>query len=244
MEKDQFVGITESGEVAFNLDVFDHLYNANIIITKRLTSKLIEKLIEHKNNIILHLTITGFGGSVIEPNVPDMNIMYNKTVELINKGFPVNQIVLRIDPIIPTHKGISIVDNVIFKFIPLGIKRLRFSIIDMYNHVKERFINNKIKLPFSTFHAPLEYRLEIYDHIKKICEPYNVSIEVCGEPGIESISCISEIDIDILGLKDKIILIGSKKQRKSCGCPSNKKELLKVGKPHQCEHKCMYCFWQ
>ena len=45
MKKDNFVGITESGEVAFNLDVFDNLYNANIIITKRLTDNLIKKIV-------------------------------------------------------------------------------------------------------------------------------------------------------------------------------------------------------
>lgn len=57
----QQVGITESGEIAFNLDAFDNLRNANIIITKRLTDKLIEKLIENKDKIILHLTCTGMG---------------------------------------------------------------------------------------------------------------------------------------------------------------------------------------
>ena len=45
----QQVGITESGEIAFNLEAFDNLRNANIIITKRLTDKLIDKLIENKD---------------------------------------------------------------------------------------------------------------------------------------------------------------------------------------------------
>ena len=68
-------------------------------------------------------------------------------------------------------------------------------------------------------------------------------VEICGEPGFESQPCISQKDVDILGLTDKIQLEGSKEQRSSCGCPANKKELIK-GKPHRCEHNCLYCFWQ
>ena len=52
---EQRIGTTESGEIAFNLEAFDRLYKGNIIITKRLTDKLIEKLIEHKDKIILLL---------------------------------------------------------------------------------------------------------------------------------------------------------------------------------------------
>ena len=44
-------------------------------------------------------------------------------------------------------------------------------------------------------------------------------------------------------LTDKITLEGSAEQRKSCGCPANKSELLKI-RPHQCENKCLYCYWR
>ena len=70
MDKSQYFGTTESFDPAFNLDAFDHLYSGNLIITKRLTNKLIDKLIEYKDKIILHCTVTGMGGSKIEPFVP------------------------------------------------------------------------------------------------------------------------------------------------------------------------------
>ena len=47
MEKSQYIGITETSDPCFHLDIFDNLYNANIIITKNLTNNLIEKLIEN-----------------------------------------------------------------------------------------------------------------------------------------------------------------------------------------------------
>lgn len=244
MNKDNFVGITESGEVAFNLDIFEHLYNANIIITKRLTDGLIDKILENKNKIILHLTITGYGETVLEPFVPSPIKNHEKFLKLIESGFPVEQVVLRIDPIIPTEKGIKRVKEVIELFKDSGITRVRFSILDMYQHVKDRFKENDIKIPYETFHAPLRDRLEVYEMLKDFGKKYNFEVEACGEPNIESISCLSQKDIDILGLTDKIILDGEKKQRKTCHCPSNKKELIRKGKPQRCEHNCLYCFWK
>ena len=230
LKKDQKIGVTESGEISFNLDAFDRLYKGNIIITKRLTDKVIEKLVEHKDKVILHLTVTGMGGTRIEPLVPKAEETHAKLVKLLDSGFPVSHVVIRVDPIIPTERGMNTALDVIAAFGGLGIKRLRFSFLDNYKHVKSRFANEGIPTLYGgEFHAPLEDRLA---HAKKIEEVARdagfESIEACGEPGIESISCLLE---------------GSAEQRDSCGCPANKSELLKV-KPHQCENKCLYCYWK
>lgn len=244
IKKDQKIGTTESGEISFNLDAFDRLYRGNIIITKRLTDKLIEKLIKHQDKIILHCTVTGFGGSRVEPFVPKAEETHAKLVKLLDVGFPASHVVIRVDPIVPTERGMNTALDVITAFGGLGIKRLRFSFLDNYKHVKTRFKQKGIpELYGGEFHAPLKERLT---HVKKIEEVARDagfdSIEACGEPGIESISCLSQKDIDILGLTDEITLEGSAEQRESCHCPANKSELLRV-KPHQCENKCLYCYW-
>lgn len=239
----QQVGITESGEIAFNLDAFDNLRNANIIITKRLTDKLIEKLVENKDKIILHLTCTGMGGTKVEPFVPTVEVTLKKFKKLINDGFPIEHAVLRIDPIVPTEKGVNTAIKTLEAFIPTGIKRVRFSVLDMYKHVKDRFNEANIPLPFEDFHSPLDVRKRIYSKFLDYSIVYGFDLEVCGEPGIDSIPCLSVKDIDILGLTDTIKLVGSAEQRKSCGCPANKHEILK-DKPHQCNNRCLYCFWR
>lgn len=126
----------------------------------------------------------------------------------------------------------------------LGIDRVRFSFLDNYKHVKKRFEKEGInQLYDGKFHAPLEVRKEYAKKFEEVAYECGFkSVEACGEPGIESISCVSQKDIDILGLTDSIILEGSAEQRESCNCPANKSELLKV-RPHQCEHKCLYCYW-
>lgn len=241
--KSQRIGTCEAGEIAFNLDAFDRLYKANIIITKRLTDELIEKLIEHKDKIILHLTCTGMGGTRVEPFVPSPQATLGKLQKLINGGFPTSHIVLRVDPIVPTIKGLNTATSVLRLFRGLGIKRVRISFLDNYKHVRERFKEIGVELYNGEFHAPLKERLKCLTAIKYCAEECGYeTVEACGEPEIESVSCLSQRDIDILGLTDEITLEGSAKQRKSCGCPANKSELLRV-KPHQCEHKCLYCYW-
>jgi len=253
LDNSQKVGITEAGEISFALDTFDRLYDANIIITKRLTSGLIDKLVEHRDKCILHLTVTGFAGSKIEPFTPLITTTLSHTKELIEKGFPTSHIVLRIDPIIPTVKGVGTAITVLSTFSNLGITRVRLSFLDMYKHVQSRFKNEGLDVPdiyknedgTVNFHVSLEERKEKLKQIEDFAKGIGfTSVEVCGEPGIESVSCLSQRDIDILGLTDKITLIGNKGQRGSCGCPANKSELLKVGRPHRCENHCLYCFWK
>ena len=162
MDKSQYIGITETSDPCFHLDIFDNLYDANIIITKNLSSKMIEKLIENKDKCILHMTVTGMGGSKIEPFVPEPSINLKQIKKLIENGFPVQQIVLRIDPIVITDKGINTCINVLEMFKDVGIKRVRISFMDMYNHTKKRFINSGIKLPYDTFHANKDIRKNTY----------------------------------------------------------------------------------
>lgn len=244
IDKTQYIGITEAGDPAFNLDIFDRLYQGNIIISKNLTNKLIEKLLEHKDTCVLHITATGMGGSKIEPFVPTIEKTRKQLWCLIEGGFPIEQIVLRIDPIVPTNKGLLTAKNVLTLFSDLGIKRVRISFLDMYKHVKDRFDEENIKHPYEGFHASLVDRKNAFDEIVFLANELGYGVvETCGEPDFPSTPCLSQKDIDILHLTDVITLVGNKEQRHTCGCPANKKELIK-GKPHQCDHKCLYCFWK
>ena len=242
VNRDQRIGTTEIGDPCFHLEIFDNLYRGNIVITKHLTNQLCGKLIENKEKVILHLTCTGYGGTKVEPFVPPYQDTYSQCMDLIKGGFPPKHIVLRIDPIIPTEKGVKLAMNVMVQFSNCGIERLRVSFLDNYNHVKERF--KEIGYPIlydGKFHESLERRKEIIDNITKNAEKCGFkSVECCGEPNMDSIPCLSKKDLDILGLND-IELVGSSSQRDACGCPSNKSELIRE-MPKRCGHKCLYCY--
>jgi hypothetical protein len=114
----------------------------------------------------------------------------------------------------------------------------------MYNHTKERFFDANIKLPYNTFHADKNVRKNAFELIytRAIELGYKI-IQTCGEPDFENTPCISQMDIDILGLTDKITLEGKKEQRKSCGCPGNKRQLISYEKSKtKCNNGCLYCY--
>ncbi len=135
------VGITEQGDAGLDFSWINKLQEANIIISKNLNNQLIESLIKNQKKIIFHLTCTGFGKTVVEPNVPSIDFTATQLAELLLKGFPIKQVVLRADPIIPTKRGISVFKTVLDTFKNFQIQRVRYSFVDMYPHVKQRFIN-------------------------------------------------------------------------------------------------------
>lgn len=89
------------------------------------------------------------GGTMIEPRVPDYKTQLQNIVKLLQKGFPSDHMVLRIDPIIPTDEGLARVKTVLDDFIALntGITRVRFSVLDQYKHVNDRLVEAGIKPP-------------------------------------------------------------------------------------------------
>ncbi len=145
------------------------------------------------------------------------------------------RVVLRIDPIIPTKESVEKALNVYDKLYTQNVHktRVRISFLDNYPHVKQRFINVGLQpLPYR-FHAPLELRKEILKLFP--------NAEVCGEPGIKSVGCVSERDLEILGIEiPKNVVRGF--QRIECSCLSIKKEIFTERK--QCPNKCLYCYWR
>jgi DNA repair photolyase len=225
------IGITERGDAALDHGWLPWVKNSKpaILITKDpyMLYQQIQTMPKYRFNTIIHATITGLGSTLFEPNVPsrETSLMgYEKLASI----FPIERIVLRIDPIIPTEEGVRIAQSVLAHKINHG--RVRISFIDQYLHVRRHLKVAGISLPWSTFHAPLKIRQKAYEELS---QP-----EICGEPDFACTGCVSEIDCKTLNVipdKDKGI------QRKFCACLINKKELLKNKEP--CGHNCLYCYW-
>jgi len=232
------IGITERGDAGIDFSWVNKLLDANIIISKYLNDGLINELINHKDKIIFHMTCTGYGETVIERNVHNFMWTHQQALKLIDMGFPINQIVLRIDPIIPTEKGIIKADGVLDCFLDTGIKRVRYSFLDIYPHVKKRFEKSIVKIPYSTFCAPKE----MIDNALKMLDCYETKYELesCAENTKHQLGCISQKDFDILGITEKAESAGY--QRKGCMCVAGKTELL--NSKTRCPNGCLYCYWK
>ena len=230
------IGITERGDAGLDFSWVESVPETaiTILITKNLNDRFIKEVVKQKNKLIVHATITGMGGTQIEPNVPSVDWSINQLKNLIKSGFPACQIVLRIDPIFPTEKGLQTARSVLVKASGLGITRCRISVVDTYKHVVKRFA--VAKLPFPEFDLQ-----KAYDLIVKTFSPYfdRWDFEACAEGLPFRRGCISNRDAVILGID--VDMIGNKEQRKGCLCPKNKLELL--GHCQRCQHQCLYCYW-
>lgn len=235
------VGITEAGDAGIDLTWADKMGNidAAILITKCVSPDFFDAVLEHKNKVIVHTTVTGYGHSVLEPNVPPSYEESSAVMELVKAGFPIEKIVIRIDPIIPTEKGVSVALRVMCSFMEMGFRRYRVSVIDMYPHVRSRFRRAGLPLPYGdNGFAPSKAQLSKVDNMlrqaKRFWEESNsgkyLRIESCAEPGLtETIvcGCISDYDLNLLGFPDDIKIDEVGYQRKGCMCYAGKIELLK-----------------
>lgn len=234
------VGITEGGDAGLDFSWVPKLKEANIIISKNINDTLIQHVLDNQDKIILHITCTGFGGTVIEPNVPQAEWTKSQVQKLLEAGFPANQCVLRVDPIIPTEAGLVGLDAVLNLFSDVGIDRCRVSIIDQYTHVKKRFQDIGYPLPWDTFTCPASYIKEVVEILGR----HKYDFESCAETlklgSAVPLGCISTWDLGILGHTTRVK--GKCPQRPTCNCLNIKTELLGVSK--RCQHKCAYCYWR
>ncbi len=245
------IGITETYDPCFVPDWETKLLEANIVISKELNDEMIEKLLLVQDRVIFHHTVTGQGGTILEPNVKPSEYEFDQFKKLKARGFDLRHYVLRLDPIIlwsaETQANIqkvlamwsSVVDEM-KQYI-----RCRVSVVDLYPHVKQRLDSVGFKVFYDTFTAPDA----VFRRVDTILAPYyqKFTFEACADPkllpyNILECGCASYKDIERLGLDPAEYGMQDKKQRPDCRCLA-KKQILNV-KPRRCPHGCLYCFWK
>lgn len=248
------IGATDGGDAGLDLSWVDKLDSVDgaIVITKNATQGFRDTVLSNKDKLIVHATITGYGGSVLEPNVPSPKEQFDSVMALVRFGFPKEKIVVRVDPIIPTPKGIRTAERVIKIFMDAGFSRFRISIIDMYPHVRERFKQAGLPLPYGEhgFSPNVSQIRAVDEMLMRVLGHYGEKnpmprIEGCAEPGLTNVihcGCVSGFDLKLLGLSEDDPVDGAGYQRQHCMCYSGKTELLKGNS--RCKHGCLYCFWK
>lgn len=254
------IGITEAGDAGLDLSWVNKLDTVDgaIVITKCVTYPFYDAVLANKDKLVVHATFTGYGHSVLEPCVPPPYDEFDAIMVLERAGFPKEKIVIRVDPIIPTSKGIETAKNVIETFMDVGFSRFRVSIVDMYPHVRERFKTAGLPLPYGEHgFCPSEEQIRAVDKmLEEVTEHWisignrevfcdTLRIESCAEPGLTNAiqcGCISEYDLKLLGLTEEDEPDNQGFQRPKCLCYSGKTELLKH--KEMCSHGCLYCYWR
>lgn len=249
------IGITERGDASVDMS-WAQLpgligYDGAVLITKNITDRFIENVHSQNKPIIVHATCTGWGGTQIEPGVPDYKHQLNQLKKLIDSGFPASHCVLRIDPIFPTTNGLTRLRSVLdhFKAMNLCVDRIRVSIVDEYKHVKARYKANGWTPIYGDNFGPSDEQIAAVAAVLASYAP--MQFETCAEPRLAELAgnvreqgCISIQDLDIMGFDGSVLssLYENPQHRFGCHCLSVKRELLHD--KHPCKHNCIYCFWK
>ena len=266
MTKRHYIGMTEAGDAGLDLTWFDKMLNNDsfagaILVTKASANpKFQEKALEfikHKPAIV-HAGITGWGQSPMEPVAKTAEESIRSLRQFIDNGFPAGNIVLRIDPIIPTPEGIGRAQNVVTlakKYIP-DVTRIRISIYDDYHNAREEIIkrgyrpvDNITKWKSELERRPTPAQVDLVANALLKVAGTNQVFECCAEPEIAQaypdnfqwFGCLSRKDCDIMGIEVPPGTGINGQKRFGCRCLMMKREVL--DKKKRCPHNCAYCYW-
>ena len=249
-------------EVAHVYGPSSHCYTVDLspqaIHTFVLWSKNFANLIENKSSLrdllqkydqlYLHFTITGLGGSFIEKGVPHPSVALSQLDPLIKiVGIP-ERLSIRFDPVLYWKENSEMRTNIPFfeKMAPelnaRGIKDIRVSFAQWYAKAKTR----AAKYRFLYIDPPQKEKKEAAGMLAQVAQSWDLQLYSCSQnfltevQGIRPSSCIDGPHLKKLhpygeavsGRKDK-------SQRAECRCT----ESVDIGSYTQfCPHSCMYCY--
>ena len=204
---------------------------------------------------IIHFSITTLGGTKWEPGVMKWQDMIERVGKFIKQGLDPKMVTLRIDPIVPGVTQIKDVEQLIKRASELGIKNVKFSVMDYYRTTSifmknlgydyekngyEKLANGEFKP-----NASPENVKRISEEMLKIANKYGVKLSTCAEPGvipgISKQGCLSVQQINnILGTHIEDKSEANNRQRQLCTCYGGKVDILRYNS--NCASSCMYCY--
>jgi hypothetical protein len=202
----------------------------------------LRKILECYEQIYLHLTITGLGGSVLEPGIPHQEKILERLPELVDMLKGPERISWRFDPIIHLKQGGKSICNLdrfgslAREIASFGIKTCRISWMEPYGKVIGRLKKNG----YITGNPSLKQRQREFQTLYKWADELDIKLNVCAIEGFDCSSCIDgELFQRLHPRQKKCSQHRAQNQRKLCGCT----ESLDIGWYSQyCHHHCLYCY--
>lgn len=200
------------------------------------------------DQLFLHFTITGLGGSFIEQGVPPPTIALSQLDNLIEIVGGPRRVSIRFDPIIYWKEDDEEKTNLYFfeKLAPIiqgkGILDVRFSFAQWYNKAKRRAAKERF-----VYRDPMP-EIKVIDarYLDQIARHFGLHLSLCSQASLSDASNVAPsacIDGALLQrLHPDQASVSTKKdstQRKECLCT----ESVDIGSYTQfCPHCCLYCY--
>jgi hypothetical protein len=207
--------------------------------------KRLRRSLKRIDQIYLLLTITGLGGTPLEPKAPPTEKILpqlHKTVDLV--GLP-QRIAIRYDPLIDLYykekTHLTNIDSGLFIDIlksasALGIKRVITSYVTLYPKVIKRLKRYNFQI---VDHPISEIKNFIQNRMTPLARNFDMELSTCVFPNLTSVGCIDgKILTELHPRKEPISLAKDPSQRPTCHCTKS----TDIGQWFSCYHGCLYCY--
>lgn len=205
----------------------------------------LRSILEELNHIYVLLTVTGLGGTALEPHAPTKDWVFDQLPRIIDLLKSPKRVAIRYDPLIDViHQGetrisninIDLFEEVLDRAHALGIERVIVSYVTVYGKVKKRLEQKG----FTIVEHPIE---EMNDFIKNEMMPraekLGMELSTCVLPNLTSKGCIDGTILrELHPLKEPCSLAKDASQRENCHCTKS----IDIGQWFACYHNCLYCY--
>ncbi len=208
----------------------------------------LQKRLAAYDQCTFHFTITGLGGTEIEPGAPDFKDALSQLKPLAALSGDPRRVCLRFDPVVFWSDGNRVESNA--KFFPeaaeaaaeAGIRDVRISFAQWYRKAKSRALRRGF--PFIDPSEP--EKKDVAAWLAGEASERGLRIFACSQSfvsavqGIEPSSCIDGRRLrDLHPRKEPASLRRDRSQRKECLCTESK-DIGSYSQP--CHHGCVYCY--
>jgi len=200
------------------------------------------------DQLYFHFTITGLGGSFIEPGVPPPERTLAQLETLVEIAGRPERVSLRFDPVVfwegqgKRLTNLAFFESLAARAASLEIKTVRFSFAQWYGKAKRR----AARCGFRYVDPSAEEKLKAARRLVEIARAQGISLFSCSQdflaevPGIEPSSCIDGRLLQTFHPSgEPASELRDKTQRRECRCTQS----VDIGSYTQsCPHSCLYCY--
>ncbi len=210
-----------------------------------LVHSMLNRILKQLDQVIILLTVTGLGGTPLEPNAPSADQVFQQLPQIIDFIGSPQRLAIRYDPLIDaiyqerlhlSNLDINMFTDILNRARFLGIRGVIVSYVTLYRKVEKRLKANGFRIVYH----PKE---EIVDFIQNQMMPrtrkLGMELYTCVFPNLTTKGCIDGKTLsDLHPLQEPCSQAKDQTQREDCHCTKS----FDIGQWFACYHNCLYCY--
>lgn len=192
--------------------------------------------------VYVHLTVTGLGGTAVEPCVPPPERVLSQIPALIDFLGDPRRLRVRPDPLVVLQRKREVIENltaaraVIREAASCGVKTFSTSFMALYPKVEQRLT----RLGWEAIVPTAAERQRVWEELARVAAENGATLYACCVPGLPVSRCIDGALLTALHpAGERCRLDKAQGQRVECGCTHS----VDLGwYTMSCPSGCLYCY--